>query len=118
MIKKNIYNLLLNLKGISFKNQFTQITNVMSDESVLNNYISFLKKNILLHAYKNVPFYSKRLKETNVINNDKEINHSTNKTTKSELEREIRYLLDRILIGWQFANYQFGTCTGTIFEDN
>jgi len=67
MIKKNIWILLLKLKGSYFEQQYNQIRKINSEEELLNAQVVHLRR-LLLNAHQNVPFYAERLK--NFIEDD------------------------------------------------
>ena len=72
MIKKRILSSYLKLKGNSFDVQYNSIkfVNDAADEDVLmENYSNYLN-NILLHANKNVPFYTKRFEKVGILNSN------------------------------------------------
>jgi phenylacetate-CoA ligase len=116
MIKGNFFDFLLKLKGVSFKNQYKQIKDLMYDEDLLNNYITHFRKNILLHAYKNVPFYSKRLKEANVVNNEKvrlSNFESLPLLTRSDIQQNLIKLASRDFHKRRWHYYSTSGSTGT-----
>jgi phenylacetate-CoA ligase len=116
MIKKNISNLLLSLKGISFENQYKQITSVMNDDHVLNKSIANLKKKLLLHSHKNVSFYTTQLEKNNVVKDDTVIFGDFNRLpllTKDDIRVQLEQLTSRDIKKRKWRYKKTSGSTGT-----
>jgi len=67
MIKKQLWNIALKIKGKSFRREYHEIKNISNKDKVSEFQEKYLTK-LLLHAYKNVPYYHRIFKEVGVIN--------------------------------------------------
>jgi phenylacetate-CoA ligase len=68
-MKETIYTLILHLKGIYFKQEYKEIKKIKN----VNDLKTFQEKNLkklILHVYKNVPYYRGIFEKINIINNN------------------------------------------------
>lgn len=67
MIKKHIRDTISKIRGNSFDREYLEIKNINNRGKLLKFQKNHLK-NLLLHAYKNVPYYHRIFKEIGVVN--------------------------------------------------
>ena len=68
MIKQHILNIYSKITKKSWETEYTEIKTLI-DKEKLHKFQENALRNLLLHAYKNVPYYSRILKENQVIKN-------------------------------------------------
>jgi phenylacetate-CoA ligase len=68
-MKETIYTLILHLKGIYFKQEYKEIKKIKNINDLKTFQEKYLKK-LILHVYKNVPYYRGIFEKINIINND------------------------------------------------
>ena len=66
-MKKYIRDTISKIRGNSFKNEYREIKSINSKDSLLQFQETHLKK-LILHAYKNVPYYHRIFKEIGMVN--------------------------------------------------
>jgi phenylacetate-CoA ligase len=69
MLKKSIYNLILYLKGLNYKNQYIEIKKIKTEDDLSKFKQQYLKI-LLVHASKHVSYYHRLLKNANVVNDE------------------------------------------------
>ena len=69
MIKKHIRDTLSKIRGNSFDREYLEIKNINNRGKLLKFQENHLK-NLLLHAYKNVPYYHSIFKEIGMVNDE------------------------------------------------
>ena len=69
MIKKHIRDTISKIRGNSFDREYLEIKNINNRGKLLKFQENHLK-NLLLHAYKNVPYYHHIFKEIGVVNDE------------------------------------------------
>ena len=68
MIKKHILDILLQILRTAYKVEYFNVKNIV-EENRLKEFQEESLKNLLLHAYKNVPYYKKIFCRINLITN-------------------------------------------------
>ena len=67
-MKEKIYTLVLQLKGINFKQEYKEISKINNADDLKKLHEKYLKK-LIFHIYENVPYYKKIFDDINIINN-------------------------------------------------
>ena len=68
MIKKQLWDIALKIKGKGFRREYHEIKSITDKDKLLEFQEKHLE-NLLLHAYKNVPYYHRIFEEVGVIDN-------------------------------------------------
>lgn len=69
LLKKYSYIAILKVRGLNYGSEYLKIKNIY-DEGKLFNLKEKYIKNLLLHAYKNVPYYHRIFKEIGLVNDE------------------------------------------------
>ncbi|NQE54746.1 hypothetical protein C5S29_14245 [ANME-1 cluster archaeon GoMg3.2] len=68
MIKKHIRNIWVRIRGNGFEREYHEIKNINNRDKLLQFQKKHLK-DLLLHAYKNVPYYHRIFKDIGIVDN-------------------------------------------------
>lgn len=68
-MQSHIYDAILKLEGKNYESQYSEIKDI-SDKHKLLKFQETHIMNLILHAYKNVPYYRRILKEAGIANNE------------------------------------------------
>ena len=69
MMKKCIRDVMSEVRGDNFDVEYSEIKSITDREGLLNFQEKYLTK-LLLHAYKNVPYYHRIFEEVGVVSGD------------------------------------------------
>ena len=69
LVKKYIYDAILKLRRLDYRSEYLEIKNLHNVED-LSKFQEELLRNLLLHAYKNVPYYHRIFKEIGVVHDE------------------------------------------------
>jgi phenylacetate-CoA ligase len=115
MVKKQILDILLKLSGKSFKNEYIRFKNLNSIDKLIN-YQEESLKNLLIHAYKNVTYYTQIFDEIGLVKNTNIVDLSKfNKIpilTKDKIRKNYQTLISKDYEKRGWYNYSSGGSTG------
>jgi len=69
LLKKYSYIAILKVRGLNYGSEYLKIKNIYDEEKLFNLKEKYIK-NLLLHAYKNVPYYHRIFKEIGLVNDE------------------------------------------------
>lgn len=115
MIKKVVRECLSKIKGNSFYKEYLELNKIDNSDTLLN-FQKIHLSSLLLHAYKNVPYYSQILRDAQVIENEKISLSNFNRipTLKKEIiQANFSQLISR---DYQTRKWQYNSSGGSTGE--